>query len=315
LTRLQVVKEIFEVFINRTIVYNYSHHIGLVTFSDNPNLVQRMTPVIEDLRCAVMGIQATGSTALWDALVACEGHLTSYAAQYPNARKRIVVLSDGQDTTGGVFSGMFRRSFRQPPPSSSDDSDDDPMVSSSRYSQGDFNTLPSPNSSTQNFSTPYAVSTIDPFSTPMSSSAANLSSTLPGASPKEPGGRYNSSSSGLSSYPGSMSPFGSITNSPDQNSSSQSPPDYKPSAFSTSNNRNPFIASRNPFIASGTLSTTALDALHTGDSTHTFVLPALSSPRITAQETCLRLQRNNIIVDSFFIGNGTNQDLKRISYA
>ena len=74
-----------------------------------------MTPVIEDLRCAVMGIQAGGGTALWKALLKCEEHLTSYAAQYPTARKRILVLSDGQDTTvrlSELFSILGRSQYR-----------------------------------------------------------------------------------------------------------------------------------------------------------------------------------------------------------
>jgi len=277
-----------------------------------------------------MGIQVTGGTALWEALVACEGHLTRYTAQYPNARKRIVVLSDGQDTTDPLpemlrlYSSRHSRArttryaFRASPPSNGDDSEDDlyssryPLPSSSKenysqHSQGNFNTLPSPKFSTQNFSTPDAVSGLNPFSIPVSRSTANLGITLPGGYPIEPGDRYNSSSSGLSSYIDPMSPFGSITNSSKQNSSSQLPPLYRPWTSTTSNNLNLFIASTCP--------TTAPDTTHTGNSIHTFVLPALSSSRITAQETCLRLQRNNIIVDSFFIGNGTNQDLKRISFA
>jgi hypothetical protein len=48
-------------------------------------------------------------------------------------------------------------------------------------------------------SSPDAVSSLDPSSIPMSRSTTNLSVTLPGAYPKEPRGRYNSSSSGLSS--------------------------------------------------------------------------------------------------------------------
>ena len=48
-------------------------------------------------------------------------------------------------------------------------------------------------------SSPDPVSSLDPSSIPMSRSTTNLSVTLPGAYPKDPRGRYNSSSSGLSS--------------------------------------------------------------------------------------------------------------------
>lgn len=292
--KLQVVKEIFEVFINRTISYKYSHHIGLVTFSDNANLVQRMTPVIEDLRCAFIGVQTDGGTALWKALEACEGHLTSYAARYPNARKRILVLSDGQDTTlsSGIFFMALRSRLASPqvtranlyhrPPTPFDAHDSDDSEDEDLY----VPLSPSPIASTHNYSH-VLQSFYNPLPSPSSSTQASTFREL---------------------VPPIFRPFDLASPSAPNSSPSHVLPLSRAWASDTSNTGDQFI-SLDP------IPSTAPATMHTGDSTHSFALPALSGSRITAQETCLRLQRNNIIVDSFFIGRGTDQNLKRISFA
>jgi Mg-chelatase subunit ChlD len=91
-----VVKEIFDIFINRTITYHYSHHIGLVTFDSTATLSQEITYVIEDLRGKVMFIEADGATAIWDALVLAKKCLTKCGEKYPRAKKRILAHSDGE---------------------------------------------------------------------------------------------------------------------------------------------------------------------------------------------------------------------------
>ena len=95
--KLQVVKEIFNIFINRTIAYNYVHHIGLVTFDSDAQVSQPITPVIEDLRSAVLNIESHGLTALWKALLIAETQLSAYSHKYPSAKKRILALSDGEN--------------------------------------------------------------------------------------------------------------------------------------------------------------------------------------------------------------------------
>ena len=39
-----------------------------------------------------------GDTALWDALALASDQLNQYATQYPDAKKRIICISDGEDT-------------------------------------------------------------------------------------------------------------------------------------------------------------------------------------------------------------------------
>ena len=95
--KMQLVKEIFNIFINRTIAYNYVHHIGLVTFDSDAQVAQPITPVLEDLRSAVLNIESHGLTALWKALLIAERELSAYSHNYPSAKKRILALSDGEN--------------------------------------------------------------------------------------------------------------------------------------------------------------------------------------------------------------------------
>ena len=44
-------------------------------------------------------MQAKGDTALWDALAVADDQLSQYAQKFPEAKKRIICVSDGLDTT------------------------------------------------------------------------------------------------------------------------------------------------------------------------------------------------------------------------
>jgi Mg-chelatase subunit ChlD len=92
-----VIKEIFDVFINRIIAYHYSHHIGLLIFNTVSTVAQEITPIIENLRSKIMGITSSGGTRIWEALLEVEKCLSTYSLKYPNAKKRILALSDGED--------------------------------------------------------------------------------------------------------------------------------------------------------------------------------------------------------------------------
>ena len=43
-------------------------------------------------------MHAKGDTAIWDAIALADDQLSRYGQRYPNARKRIICLSDGEDT-------------------------------------------------------------------------------------------------------------------------------------------------------------------------------------------------------------------------
>ncbi len=71
---------------------------GLLTFSDKPRLVVTPTANRARVRDALAQVQATGETALFDAVRAAASALD--AAQLgPSAQRRLVVLSDGVDTS------------------------------------------------------------------------------------------------------------------------------------------------------------------------------------------------------------------------
>ncbi|KAM3414997.1 hypothetical protein BST61_g10134 [Cercospora zeina] len=98
LSRLDVLKQMFEAYINRSIAYGYKVHMGLVTFQSTAAVDTPLTHVIENFRNAISDMSANGDTTLWDAVALCQDQLEQYAEKYPLAQKRIIVISDGDDT-------------------------------------------------------------------------------------------------------------------------------------------------------------------------------------------------------------------------
>lgn len=98
LTRLDVLKQMFEALINRMLAYSYKNHVGLVKFSSHAQVVMPISHVLENFRRATNELIGGGDTALWDALALAGDQIEQYASRFPNAKKRIVVISDGRDT-------------------------------------------------------------------------------------------------------------------------------------------------------------------------------------------------------------------------
>ncbi|TCO34238.1 tight adherence protein B [Kribbella steppae] len=71
---------------------------GLLTFSDQPRLAVRPTTNRAAVRTALARVQATGETALYDAVRAAVAALDA-ARLGASAQRRLVVLSDGVDTS------------------------------------------------------------------------------------------------------------------------------------------------------------------------------------------------------------------------
>jgi len=71
---------------------------GLLTFSDQPRLAVRPTTNRASVRNALARVQATGETALYDAVRAAVAALDA-ARLGASAQRRLVVLSDGVDTS------------------------------------------------------------------------------------------------------------------------------------------------------------------------------------------------------------------------
>ncbi|KAI4716715.1 hypothetical protein E4T48_07108 [Aureobasidium sp. EXF-10727] len=98
LSRLEVLKQMFEAMINRMIAYSYKTHVGLVTFDTTAKVSQSLTHVIENFRRSVESMHANGDTALWDGLKLAQTQIMKHAEKYPQAQRRIICLSDGNDT-------------------------------------------------------------------------------------------------------------------------------------------------------------------------------------------------------------------------
>ncbi|KAK8102467.1 hypothetical protein PG984_015613 [Apiospora sp. TS-2023a] len=96
-SRLDVLKQMFEAFINRLLAYNYKTHVGLVTFSTKPALSMGISHVVENFRRSISAMTPEGDTALWDALALGMDQLNEYGKKYPQAKKRIICISDGVD--------------------------------------------------------------------------------------------------------------------------------------------------------------------------------------------------------------------------
>jgi Mg-chelatase subunit ChlD len=87
---------VFNGFMDRTTAYTHPHHIGLVTFDSTVSIAQNITPVLEDFRYAMAPLETNGTTELMKALVECRKLLSECGQEYPSAKKRVFVLSDGQ---------------------------------------------------------------------------------------------------------------------------------------------------------------------------------------------------------------------------
>lgn len=99
LTHLGVLKQMFEALINKMLAYNYNTHCGLVSFASSPKLAMKISHVMENFRQAMQGMSAEGDTALWDAIALAKDQLVEYGKKYPEAKKRIIVIGDGADTS------------------------------------------------------------------------------------------------------------------------------------------------------------------------------------------------------------------------
>ncbi|KAJ7648949.1 hypothetical protein DFH06DRAFT_1421240 [Mycena polygramma] len=101
LTRLHLLKELFNVFLNRAGSFDTSASLvlGLVTFSAQVSVEQELTPIFENFKQSLENTNAGGDTAIYDALDSARRMLTQYRPDLPNLRKRVIIVSDGEDTS------------------------------------------------------------------------------------------------------------------------------------------------------------------------------------------------------------------------
>ncbi|KAK0726898.1 hypothetical protein B0T26DRAFT_799042 [Lasiosphaeria miniovina] len=93
------VLKIFGHFVDEILAYKYSMHMELITYSTKAHVAQRLTHDVKNFGSTVLELNGDGDTALWDALALAHNHLQEYAETFPNAKKRILCISDGSDTS------------------------------------------------------------------------------------------------------------------------------------------------------------------------------------------------------------------------
>lgn len=106
--QIRATKDAFRTLVDRTLAYHYSHHMGLITFADEPNTDYEIDDVNYRFADVVEDIQPNGLTALWKALELAKDKLAAYVVKYPNSKQRILVLSDGEDNRSDSWSWRSR---------------------------------------------------------------------------------------------------------------------------------------------------------------------------------------------------------------
>lgn len=113
ITRLDVLKQMFEALMSRVLACNFSTHIGLIRVGSEPQVLQALTHIVENFRRSVESMKASGDTALWDTLSLAVEQISQHAQKYLNALKRIICISDGIDTNSDQSPQSVYWSLRQ----------------------------------------------------------------------------------------------------------------------------------------------------------------------------------------------------------
>ena len=103
MSRIAAVRELFTSLANRMAGSNLPIRTALITFDDKARVVCSPTPLIERFIADVRQAKPEGGTALWDALkravdLAADASQAAAVAGAPPPRRRVLVLSDGEDT-------------------------------------------------------------------------------------------------------------------------------------------------------------------------------------------------------------------------
>lgn len=97
ISRINIVKEFFSAFAERTMAYDFHHVISLILFNHVVTQKCNFTEIFNSFIKHVKRTTATGLTHLYDALYTAANNLNTLSAKYPKILKRIICLSDGED--------------------------------------------------------------------------------------------------------------------------------------------------------------------------------------------------------------------------
>jgi len=113
MSRLTIVKKLFDAFINRSIAYSFNNSIGLMSFSDKAKIECEMTPFYENFRDKKDNLYTDGNTVLLEALYDATDKLVAWKnadkEKRGNAKLRIICLTDGKNTSSKYTSDDISR--------------------------------------------------------------------------------------------------------------------------------------------------------------------------------------------------------------
>jgi len=116
LSRLDVVKKLFDAFINRSLAYSFNTAIGLISFNSICSMECEITPYYESFRDHIDSLDTNGGTAIYDAIKEAGEKLTAWkmtdSEKRGQAKLRIICLSDGQDTESKITKRQVMAFFR-----------------------------------------------------------------------------------------------------------------------------------------------------------------------------------------------------------
>lgn len=99
MSRMTTTKQLVHAFCNRARAFDLPTALGLVTFDSTATVSCPLTRVAERFRVTVDRSQPKGDTSLYDAMEVARQELRKFIAQHPECKGRILVLSDGEDTS------------------------------------------------------------------------------------------------------------------------------------------------------------------------------------------------------------------------
>ena len=106
LQRIGAAKAFFEAFAYRTIAYNFEHVVSLMFFNNHITEYCGFTEAIYDFNRLVSDADPGYSTALHDGIIKAVKSLVEFRKQHPDCILRILVLSDGEDTSSNANRSM-----------------------------------------------------------------------------------------------------------------------------------------------------------------------------------------------------------------
>lgn len=93
-SRLKIAKKAFKILAKRAFYVGPQTLWGLIKFDDKVEVIQNITSITAEFYTSLKNLHANGCTALYES---CKTAMNIMPTNYPNAQKRIVLLTDGGD--------------------------------------------------------------------------------------------------------------------------------------------------------------------------------------------------------------------------